>query len=166
MRCHKQSHRLMSLLLCLLMVLSLFPTTVFAAEELPGWEASATEQQKVDWPVAPGTKIVKAGVAGPDPLTNVGLSFIGHFVDENGRTVLKGKYTQEQTVTSAVWKHIAFKFDEDLYNKIDFSQSFMMNKDQSGSDSFSNATFIGSHERSCRSIPSHPVRKEEIFISS
>ena len=166
MRCHKQSHRLLSLLLCLLMVLSLFPTTVFAAEELPGWEASATEQQKVDWPVAPGTKIVKAGMAGPDPLTNVGLSFIGHFVDENGRTVLKGKYTQEQTVTSAVWEHIAFKFDEDLYNKIDFSQSFMMNKDQSGSDLFSNATFIGSHEKVVpfNTQSSGPQRRDFYFV--
>ena len=143
----KTAQRLLSWILCLLMVFSLVPTTTLAAETLPDWQTGAASIQKVDWPVSPNTKIIYSGMAGPDMLTMVGLSFVGHFIDDAGRTVLKGRYTQDLSATTLVWKHIAFRFDSELYNQIDFSRSFMMDKDRKTKNMFSNAVFIGEHEK-------------------
>ena len=143
----KKGQRFLCWILCLLMALSLVPTTVLAAETLPDWQAGNASVQKVDWPVSPNTKIIHSGMAGPDPLTMVGLSYVGHFIDNTGRTVLKGRYTQDLIATTLVWKHIAFRFDPELYNQIDFARSFMMDKNGKNKASFANAVFIGQHEK-------------------
>ena len=98
----KKGQRFLCWILCLLMALSLVPTTVLAAETLPDWQAGNASVQKVDWPVSPNTKIIPSGMAGPDPLTMVGLSYVGHFIDNTGRTVLKGRYTQDLIATTLV----------------------------------------------------------------
>ncbi|MDY4196276.1 MAG: hypothetical protein SOX70_03440, partial [Peptoniphilaceae bacterium] len=137
----------LAILLAFLMVVGVLPQRTYAAEDLADWNNSDTNLEKVDWKLPAGTKIVNAGMAGPDPLTNVGFSYSGHFTDDQGRTVIKGKYTHYQSVTSAVWKNIAFRFDQELYGMIDFTRSYMMNKDENGRNLFTNASFTRANEK-------------------
>ncbi|MDY5842653.1 MAG: Ig-like domain-containing protein, partial [Peptoniphilaceae bacterium] len=137
----------LAILLVFLMVVGVLPQRTYAAEDLADWQSDNTTFEKVDWKLPTGTKIVNAGMAGPDPLTNVGFSYSGHFTDDQGRTVIKGKYTHYQSITSAVWKNIAFRFDQELYNMIDFTRSYMMNKNEDGHDLFTNASFTRANEK-------------------
>mgnify|MGYP002756966324 CR=1 FL=1 len=138
--------RVVSLLLVTFMFLGLIPTNTRAAVELPQWDQESANVENVVWKLPPTTKIIPSGMAGPDPLVNMGLSFLGHFTDENGRTVLKGKYTHHQSVTTAVWKHIAFRFDDELYNQVDFENSYIMSKDKPKTYKFTYGPFIGKNE--------------------
>lgn len=139
--------RTLAWVLAAVMVIAMVPVGVFAAVDLPDWDNNSTKQEEVDWNLPSGAKVIDGKMVGGDPLTNVGVTFIGHFIDENGRTVLAGRYSHYQTITTAVWKHIAFRFDDDLYEKIDFDKSYILSKDGVTQQKFTTATFIGKKER-------------------
>lgn len=139
--------RTLAWVLTVVMVVTMLPMGVFAVVDLPDWSEQSTSTEKVDWNLPRNTKVIPAGMAGPNHLTNFGVSFMGHFIDENGRTVLKGRITQNQSVRGVDWKHIAFRFDDDLFGMIDFEKSYIMSGDKKSTSPFTRATFIGEKER-------------------
>lgn len=144
----KYSKRILALFLSLIMFIGILPLNAFAAVELPDWDKATSEKnlQKIDWELPAGTKIHAAGMAGV-AISNFGVSFQGHFVDENGRVVLKGITSQRHITTAPMWKHIAFRFDEDLYKMIDFENSYIMSDNRKSKSRFTSANFIGKNEK-------------------
>lgn len=144
----KYSNRILALFLSLIMLIGILPLNAFAAVELPDWDKATSEEnlQKIDWELPANTKIFSAGMAGV-AMSNFGVSYQGHFVDENGRVVLKGTTSQRYITTSPRWKHIAFRFDSELYNMIDFENSYILSNNKEEKSRFTKANFIGNNEQ-------------------
>ncbi|WP_162137625.1 InlB B-repeat-containing protein, partial [Peptoniphilus senegalensis] len=77
--------------------------------------------------IEPTQKIVR--VTTSDPIENVDINYQGYFVDANGRTNLRFVYMEKSAAISAVWNRILLRFDDDLYDKIDFEKSYGIGSD-------------------------------------
>lgn len=141
--------RTTSLLMAMIMIASCFSQIVLAEEKL---ETSPQEtpqalkaanqipnniKTKVDWDqkkdantywglnqeygLAPVQRIAKVGTS--DPINVFDVDYEGYFVNAEGRTVLRLVYREQEAVTSSWWNDLAFRFEPELYNMIDFTKS-------------------------------------------
>lgn len=135
--------RYLALLLALVMLIGIVPTNIFAQDPTTpnqGSNLPSNRVQKVNWAkeydktsniwklnqaynLDPAQQLAKVSAA--DPIDNYGLSYEGYFVNAEGRTVLRLVYHESSSLASGVWHNLLFKFDKDLFPKIDFSKSFI-----------------------------------------
>ena len=141
--------RTTSLLMAMIMIASCFSQIVLAEENLemspqetPQALKAANQfpnniKTKVDWDqhkdantywglnqeygLAPVQRIAKVGTS--DPINVFDVDYEGYFVNAEGRTVLRLVYREQEAVTSSWWNDLAFRFEPELYNMIDFTKS-------------------------------------------
>lgn len=132
----------LALVMAFLMIVTMLPVNVFAEPTNPGQGSNlpSNRVQKVNWDklydktsniwklnqdynLTPTQQLVK--VSSADPIDNFGLNYEGYFVNAEGRTVLRLVYHESSTAASTWWHNLLFKFDKDLFSKIDFSKSFI-----------------------------------------
>ena len=132
----------LALVMAFLMIVTMMPVDVFAEPARPtsGSELPSNRAQKVNWEktydktsniwklnqdygLNPTQQLAK--VSSADVIDNYGLSYEGYFVNAEGRTVLRLVYHESATLSSAWWWNLLFKFDKDLFPKIDFNKSFI-----------------------------------------
>lgn len=89
------------------------------------WDKDEMSKNDVNyWGISqanPKQKLVR--VTTSDPIEIVDFTYEGTFVDEAGRTNLRLSYMEKSSAVSAVWKQALFRFDDDLYNAIDWEKS-------------------------------------------
>ncbi|MFM9413840.1 S-layer homology domain-containing protein [Peptococcus simiae] len=89
------------------------------------WDKDEMSENDVNyWGISqanPKQKLVR--VTTSDPIEIVDFTYEGTFVDEEGRTNLRLSYMEKSAAVSAVWKQALFRFDDDLYNAIDWEKS-------------------------------------------
>lgn len=132
----------LALVMAFLMIVTMLPVNVFAEPTNPGQGSNLPSNRvsKVNWDksydktsniwklnqaynLTPAQQLVK--VSSADPIDNFGLNYEGYFVNAEGRTVLRLVYHESSTAASTWWHNLLFKFDKDLFSKIDFSKSFI-----------------------------------------
>ncbi|WP_295148123.1 hypothetical protein, partial [uncultured Peptoniphilus sp.] len=62
-------------------------------------------------------------VANAEGIKTPSINYIGTYVNEEGRTVIRLSYRAFQNLASGVWSKALFKFDSDLYKLIDFTHA-------------------------------------------
>lgn len=146
--------RTFSWILAVLMVVSMLPMNVFADPSNPNaWAdpnegAGNTSDRAVDaegkppvdwdkssgegrddgsayWSLPAGVTVVNAH-AGPDPINTFGFTYLGKYLDDQGRIVLKLDIGHRATANSSVWKKYVMRFPKELYNAIDPAQSYVL----------------------------------------
>lgn len=132
----------LALVMAFLMIVTMMPVNVFAEPTSPtqGSNLPSNRAKKVNWDkiydktsniwklnqyygLQPTQQLAKVSAA--DVIDNYGLSYEGYFVNAEGRTVLRLVYHETSTLPSSWWHNLLFKFDKDLFPKIDFSKSFI-----------------------------------------
>lgn len=147
--------RTFSWILAVLMVVSILPMNVFAndpanpnvwpdpsegagktsdravdAEGKPpvDWDKSAGEGRddgSAYWSLPAGVKIVNAHNS-YDPINTFGFTYLGKYLDDQGRIVLKFDIGHRATANSGVWYKYVMRFPKELYNAIDTEASFIL----------------------------------------
>lgn len=142
--------RTTSLLMAMIMIASCFSQIVLAEEEPKmgmtsvqsvadkaffeykdtskelNWEDQISNQDFY-WPLDTGQTLRR--VTYTDPVNISSLDFNGYYINEEGRTVLRLVYNFYAAAASGVWRTTHFRFDKNLYNKIDWNKSGVKRSD-------------------------------------
>lgn len=91
------------------------------------WNEALKEDER-NWPVdiAGGQRLLRVTTSDPVKLTDI--NYDGSFVDGEGNTVIRLTYREYTGSVSAVWHRMLMRFDEDLYNNIDWEKSYAVTK--------------------------------------
>lgn len=91
------------------------------------WEEALKKDER-NWPVdiAGGQRLLRVTTSDPIKLTDI--NYDGSFVDGEGNTVIRLTYREYTGAVSAVWHRMLMRFDEDLYNNIDWEKSYAVTK--------------------------------------
>lgn len=149
------SKRLLALVLAVAMVITMIPFGVFAdpvpsrnqaydegttppntssravdAEGKPpvDWDKSAgkgRDDGSAYWSLPAGVKIVNAHNSS-DPINTFGFTYLGRYLDDQGRIVLKFDIGHRATANSGVWDKYVMRFPKELYNAIDTEASYIL----------------------------------------
>lgn len=142
--------RTTSLLMAMIMIASCFSQIVLAEEEPKmgmtsvqsvadkaffeykdtskelNWEDQISNQDFY-WPLDTGQTLRR--VTYTDPVNISSLDFNGYYINEEGRTVLRLVYNFYAAAASGVWRTTHFRFDKNLYSKIDWTKSGVKRSD-------------------------------------
>lgn len=77
------------------------------------------------WSLPSGVNIVNAH-NGSDPINTFGFTYLGKYLDDQGRIVLKFDIGHRATANSGVWDKYVMRFPKELYNAIDTDASFIL----------------------------------------
>ena len=77
------------------------------------------------WSLPAGVSIVNAH-NGPDPLNTFGFSYLGKYLDDQGRIVLKFDVGHRPTANSSVWSKYVMRFPRELYQAVDPEASYVL----------------------------------------
>ena len=149
------SRRLLALVLAMVMVITMIPFGVFAngntgqnqagdesatppntssravdAEGKPpvDWDKSAGEGRddgSAYWSLPSGVNIINAHNS-PEVINTFGFTYLGKYLDDQGRIVLKFDIGHRAMADSGVWKKYVMRFPKELYNAIDTDASFVL----------------------------------------
>ncbi|MDO5017746.1 MAG: hypothetical protein Q4E02_00435 [Lagierella massiliensis] len=115
----KRQIRILSLLLALVMVVGSLPSVTFAEETKADWTATEEELAGMDfWRLAKTNKVLV--VANAEGVKVPTINYIGSYIRNDGRTVLRISYRKFQNLATDIWERAHFKFEEGLYDLIDF----------------------------------------------
>ncbi len=84
------------------------------------WEDKISSQDFY-WPLASDQTLRR--VTYTDPVNISSLDFNGYYINQEGRTVLRLVYNFYAAGASSVWRTTHFRFDKNLYDKIEWSKS-------------------------------------------
>lgn len=115
--------RLISALLACAMIGPVIPTmtpaTSYAEVKKADWSIDDKKEADMNYWKVPNSSRVKV-VANAEGIKTPSVNYIGTYVNEDGRTVIRISYRAFQNLASGVWNRALFKFDNDLYDLIDF----------------------------------------------
>ena len=77
------------------------------------------------WSLPSGVSVVNAH-NGPDPLNTFGFSYLGKYLDDQGRIVLKFEIGHRPTANSSVWSRYVMRFPKELYQAVDPEASYVL----------------------------------------
>ncbi|WP_311376641.1 hypothetical protein [Anaerococcus lactolyticus] len=77
------------------------------------------------WSLPAGVSIVNAH-NGPDPLNTFGFTYLGKYLDDQGRIVLKFDIGHRPTADSSVWSRYVMRFPRELYQAVDPEASYVL----------------------------------------
>ncbi|MDO5037407.1 MAG: hypothetical protein Q4E37_03795 [Tissierellia bacterium] len=135
--------RICTFLLALVLFLGMVPLSGFAAGDLPEGGREENANRDVLWKLPEGTIFHAQGVGKKAHIANFGVSFVGSFIDKEGRTVLKVQTSQQNGTNknrpllnpkNPGLKHIVFKFDQALFDMIDFDKSYAFSDNEAAYD--------------------------------
>lgn len=136
--------RFITLFLAILLLIGTFPVNIFAAVEKPNWDNAALEEIDANyWALPKTTKPVS--ISTQDPVKVTSLVYDGNYVNAKGQTVIRFAWQHRQTVKSSYWQKVIFKFDPDLFNKINWNDTKIHTKNGDvsfGSNNAANAKQI------------------------
>ncbi|MDO5047854.1 MAG: hypothetical protein Q4D88_04820 [Anaerococcus sp.] len=113
---------LLSLIILLSTIFNISPNLIFAEVEKSDWTIEEEKLAQMDyWPLGESNKVEV--VANAEGIKTPTINYIGTYTNAYGRTVLRLSYRKFQNLKSAVWKKGMLKFDKDLYDLIDFTDS-------------------------------------------
>ncbi|WP_215506663.1 hypothetical protein [Peptoniphilus sp. EMRHCC_23] len=149
------SRRLLALVLAMVMVITMIPFGVFAngntgqnqagdesatppntssravdaeGKPLVDWDKSAGEGRddgSAYWSLPSGVNIINAHNS-PEVINTFGFTYLGKYLDDQGRIVLKFDIGHRAMADSGVWKKYVMRFPKELYNAIDTDASFVL----------------------------------------
>ena len=109
-----------ALVMAFLMIVTMLPVNVFAEVEKADWTIDETKEAKMSfWKLADINEVVV--VANAEGMKTPTINYIGTYINAEGRTVVRVSFRAFQNLATAVWHKALFKFDNDLYNLIDFT---------------------------------------------
>ena len=112
--------RYLSLFLALIMILGTLPTNIFAEVEKADWTIDEQKEAEMSfWKLSDINEVVV--VANAEGMKTPTINYIGTYINAEGRTVVRVSFRAFQNLATAVWHKALFKFDNDLYNLIDFT---------------------------------------------
>lgn len=140
--------RVLSLLLAIVMMIGIVPTNALAEGLEAGSTNQKTSSRSVDaegkppvewdktrgkdrddgsayWSLPAGVSIVNAH-NGPDPLNTFGFTYLGKYLDDQGRIVLKFDIGHRPTASSGVWSRYVMRFPRELYQAVDPEASYVL----------------------------------------
>lgn len=114
--------RYLSLFLALLMILGTLPINIFAETQKADWTINEQKEAEMSfWKLSDINEVVV--VANAEGMKTPCINYIGTYINAEGRTVIRVSFRVFQNLATAVWHNALFKFDNDLYNLIDFDNS-------------------------------------------
>ena len=114
--------RYLSLFLALIMLIGTLPLNIFAEVEKADWTIDEKKEAEMSfWKLADINEVVV--VANAEGMKTPCINYIGTYINAEGRTVVRVSFRVFQNLATAVWHNALFKFDNDLYNLIDFDNS-------------------------------------------
>lgn len=118
----QNSKRYLVLFLALIMLIGTLPLNIFAEVEKADWTIDEKKEAEMSfWKLADVNEVVV--VANGEGMKTPCINYIGTYINAEGRTVVRVSFRVFQNLATAVWHKALFKFDNDLYNLIDFDDS-------------------------------------------
>ena len=116
----RKSRRLLSSFLALVLVFGMLPINSFAETTKADWTIDEKKEAEMKfWRLSNRNYITV--VANAEGIKTPSINYIGTYVNDEGRTVLRLSFRMFQNLASGVWSKALFKFDKDLYDLVDFS---------------------------------------------
>lgn len=110
----------LALVMAFLMIVTMMPMNVFAETEKADWTIDEQKEAEMSfWKLADINEVVV--VANAEGMKTPTINYIGTYINAEGRTVVRVSFRVFQNLATAVWHKALFKFDNDLYNMIDFT---------------------------------------------
>ena len=110
----------LALVMAFLMIVTMMPVNVFAEVEKADWTIDEKKEAEMSfWKLADINEVVV--VANAEGMKTPTINYIGTYINAEGRTVVRVSFRAFQNLATAVWHKALFKFDNDLYNLIDFT---------------------------------------------
>ncbi len=149
---NQRAKRFLALFLAIVMIAGILPVNIFAEDEPQmtmtsiqsvankdffdykdtskelNWEDQLSSQDFY-WPLDTGQTLRR--VTYTDPINIASLDFNGYYINAEGRTVLRLVYNFYGAAASGVWRTTHFRFDQNLYSKIDWDKSGVKRSDGS-----------------------------------
>ncbi|MBS5594495.1 MAG: hypothetical protein KHX08_03595 [Clostridiales bacterium] len=98
------------------------PFAAFAETQKADWTINEQKEAEMSfWKLSDINEVVV--VANAEGMKTPCINYIGTYINEEGRTVIRVSFRVFQNMATAVWHKALFKFDNDLYNLIDFDDS-------------------------------------------
>ena len=114
--------RYLSLFLALIMIIGSLPINIFAETQKADWTINEQKEAEMSfWKLSDINEVVV--VANAEGMKTPCINYIGTYINAEGRTVIRVSFRVFQNLATAVWHNALFKFDNDLYNLIDFDDS-------------------------------------------
>ncbi len=114
------SKKILSLFLASAMLIGVAPVNTFAETTKANWTIDEKKEAEMSfWRLSNRNDITV--VANAEGIKTPSINYIGTYVNDEGRTVLRLSFRMFQNLASGVWSKALFKFDKDLYDLIDFS---------------------------------------------
>ncbi len=108
--------------LAFVMVFTMIPYGAFAETAKADWTIDEQKEAEMSfWKLADINEVVV--VANAEGMKTPTVNYIGTYINAEGRTVIRVSFRVFQNAATAVWHKALFKFDNDLYNLIDFDNS-------------------------------------------
>ena len=115
----KVMKRAVSLFLASAMLIGVAPISTFAEVQKANWTIDEKKEAEMSfWRLSNKNEVTV--VANGEPIKTPTINYIGTYVNDEGRTVIRLSYRVFQNLASGVWQKALFKFDNDLYDLIDF----------------------------------------------
>ena len=110
----------MALFLALVMLIGTLPLNIFAETQKVDWTIDEQKEAEMSfWKLSDINEVVV--VANAEGMKTPSINYIGTYINDEGRTVVRVSFRVFQNIATAVWHKALFKFDNDLYNLIDFT---------------------------------------------
>ena len=118
----KVMKRAVSLFLASAMLIGVAPVNTFAETIKADWTIDEKKEAEMSfWRLSNKNELTV--VANAEGIKTPSINYIGTYVNDEGRTVIRLSYRAFQNLASGVWSKALFKFDSDLYKLIDFTHA-------------------------------------------
>ena len=112
----------LALVMAFLMIVTMMPVNIFAETKKADWTINETKEAEMSfWRLSNKNELTV--VSNGEGIKTPSINYIGTYVNDEGRTVIRLSYRVFQNLASGVWQKALFKFDSDLYNLIDFGNT-------------------------------------------
>lgn len=120
MQTKRKIRRILSSFLALVLVIGMLPINSFAEVQKADWTIDEKKEAEMSyWKLSNTNKVTV--VANAEGIKTPSINYIGTYVNDEGRTVIRLSFRMFQNLASGVWSKALFKFDSDLYDLIDFT---------------------------------------------
>lgn len=118
----KISKKILSLFLASAMLIGVAPVNTFAETIKADWTIDEKKEAEMSfWRLSNKNELTV--VANAEGIKTPSINYIGTYLNDEGRTVIRLSYRAFQNLASGVWSKALFKFDSDLYKLIDFTHA-------------------------------------------
>lgn len=119
MKKKRKYSKFLSTFLSLVLVIGMLPINSFAETTKADWTIDEQSEAEMSyWRLSNKNELTV--VANAEGIKTPSINYIGTYVNDEGRTVIRLSYRAFQNLASGVWSKALFKFDSDLYKLIDF----------------------------------------------